>query len=69
MANTSKIVLASAWTSISQDTILQPGMTVAVEPAIYTMGQWGIQIKDSIHVTEKGFKYMTVAPKPELVII
>lgn len=51
------------------DTILQPGMTLAVEPAIYMTGKWGIQIEDSIHVTENGFEYLTVAPEPKLPII
>jgi len=51
------------------DTQLQPGMTMAVEPAIYITGKWGIQIEDSIHVTEDGFEYLTVAPEPELPVI
>jgi Xaa-Pro aminopeptidase len=51
------------------DTVLQPGMTLAVEPAIYITGQWGIQIEDSVHVTDTGFEYLTVAPEPELPVI
>ena len=51
------------------DTVIQPGITMAVEPAIYITGKWGIQIEDSIHVTENGFEYLTVAPEPELPII
>ncbi len=51
------------------DTILEPGMTMAVEPAIYITGKWGIQIEDSVHVIERGFEYLTVAPEPELPII
>jgi Xaa-Pro dipeptidase len=51
------------------DTVLQPGMTMAVEPAIYITGKWGIQIEDSICVTEHGFEYLTVAPEPELPVI
>lgn len=51
------------------DTVLEPGMTLAVEPAVYMTGKWGIQIEDSIHVTETGFEYLTVAPEPELPVI
>ncbi len=51
------------------NTVIQPGMTLAVEPAIYITGKWGIQIEDSVHVTESGFEYLTVAPEPELPVI
>jgi Xaa-Pro dipeptidase len=51
------------------DTVLQSGMTLAVEPAIYITGKWGIQIEDSVHVTDTGFEYLTVAPEPELPVI
>jgi Xaa-Pro dipeptidase len=51
------------------DTVLEPGMTLAVEPAIYITGKWGIQIEDSVHVTPTGFEYLTVAPEPELPVI
>ena len=44
-------------------------MTLAVEPAIYIGGKWGIQIEDSVHLTENGFEYLTVSPEPELPII
>ncbi len=51
------------------DTVIATGMTLAVEPAIYITGKWGIQIEDSVHVTESGFEYLTVAPEPELPVI
>ena len=51
------------------DTVLQPGMTLAVEPAAYITGKWGIQIEDSVHVTENGFEYLTHAPEPQLPVI
>ena len=59
----------SACLKEGDDTVIQPGMTMAVEPAIYITGKWGIQIEDSVHVTENGFEYLTVAPEPELPII
>lgn len=51
------------------DTPLQPGMTLSIEPAIYITDKWGVQIEDSICVTESGFEYLTIAPEPELPII
>ena len=51
------------------DTVIESGMTLAVEPAIYIGGKWGIQIEDSVHLTENGFEYLTVSPEPELPII
>jgi Xaa-Pro aminopeptidase len=51
------------------DTVIEPGMTLAVEPAIYIGDKWGIQIEDSVHLTENGFEYLTVSPEPKLPII
>jgi Xaa-Pro dipeptidase len=51
------------------DTVIAPGMTLAVEPAIYITGKWGIQIEDSVHVTPTGYEYLTNAPEPELPVI
>lgn len=51
------------------DTIIEAGMTLSVEPATYISGKWGIQIEDSVHVTPDGFEYLTVASEPELPVI
>jgi Xaa-Pro aminopeptidase len=51
------------------DTPLEPGMTLSVEPAIYITDQWGVQIEDSIVVTPTGYEYLTVAPEPELPVL
>lgn len=51
------------------DTIIEAGMTLSVEPAVYISGKWGIQIEDSVHVKENGFEYLTVAPEPELPVL
>ncbi|MGE4247933.1 MAG: M24 family metallopeptidase [Parvibaculaceae bacterium] len=51
------------------DTALQPGMTLSVEPAIYITDKWGVQIEDSICVTETGYEYLTLANEPKLPII
>ncbi len=51
------------------ETALAAGMTLSVEPAIYITDKWGIQIEDSICVTETGFEYLTNAPEPTLPVI
>jgi Xaa-Pro aminopeptidase len=51
------------------DTPLEPGMCLSIEPAVYITGKWGIQIEDSIHVTPDGFEFLTEPAPPELPII
>ncbi|GAB6182096.1 Xaa-Pro dipeptidase [Desulfotomaculum defluvii] len=49
------------------ETILQPGMVVTVEPGIY-LPQWGgVRIEDSVLVTENGCEILTSSPKKELI--
>ncbi|ABO49586.1 peptidase M24 [Desulforamulus reducens MI-1] len=51
------------------ETILQPGMVVTVEPGIY-LPQWGgVRIEDSVLVTEDGCEILTSSPKNELIIL
>ena len=42
--------------------ILQPGMVITIEPAVYIPGRLGIRIEDDVLVTEKGHRVLT----PEL---
>lgn len=51
------------------DTIIRAGMTLSIEPAIYIPGKWGIQIEDSVHVTDDGWEYLTEAAPPELPVV
>jgi Xaa-Pro aminopeptidase len=44
-------------------TILQPGMTFAVDGGITVEGEFGARVGDSIVVTEDGFEYLTPYPK------
>jgi Xaa-Pro aminopeptidase len=44
-------------------TILQPGMTFAVDGGITIEGEFGARVGDSIVVTEDGFEYLTPYPK------
>jgi Xaa-Pro aminopeptidase len=45
------------------NTILQPGMVVTVEPGIYLPGWGGVRIEDMIVVGAKGCEILTRAPK------
>jgi len=49
-------------------TILQPGMTFAVDGGISVDGQYGGRIGDSIVVTAQGFEYLTEYPREVVVI-
>jgi Xaa-Pro aminopeptidase len=46
-----------------QDTILEPGMVITIEPGIYMEGKFGIRIEDMVAVTKSGGKILTPAPK------
>jgi Xaa-Pro aminopeptidase len=51
------------------DTPLEIGMCLSVEPAVYINDKWGIQIEDSVHVTRDGFEFLTEPAPPELPIV
>ncbi|MCI4060876.1 M24 family metallopeptidase, partial [Bacillus cereus] len=50
------------------DTVLEPGMSVTVEPGIYIPGIGGVRIEDDIIVTSEGNEVITKSPK-ELIIL
>jgi len=43
--------------------ILEPGMTLTVEPGIYLPGRGGVRIEDDILVTEDGYASLTTLPR------
>ena len=54
--------------SPQSDTVLEPGMTVTVEPGIYIPGFGGVRIEDDVVVTERGLERLTQATKQFIII-
>jgi Xaa-Pro aminopeptidase/Xaa-Pro dipeptidase len=49
------------------DTVLQEGMVVTVEPGIYLPGTGGVRIEDSVVVERDGCRVLTKSPKNKLI--
>lgn len=45
------------------ETVLQPGMVITIEPGIYLPGRCGIRIEDMLLVTESGYELLTPVNK------
>jgi Xaa-Pro aminopeptidase len=46
-----------------QETQLQPGMTITIEPGVYLPGRFGIRIEDMVAVTATGHRVLTPVTK------
>jgi Xaa-Pro aminopeptidase len=51
-----------------EETILEPGMVVTVEPGIYLPGFGGVRIEDDVVLTESGIRILTKSTKELLII-
>jgi Xaa-Pro aminopeptidase len=50
------------------ETVLESGMVMTVEPGIYLENEFGVRIEDMVLVTDDGFENLTHSPK-ELIIL
>jgi len=55
--------------SSKDETVLQAGMVVTVEPGIYLPDWGGVRIEDTVLVEESGCRVLTRAPKDKLMIL
>jgi Xaa-Pro aminopeptidase len=52
------------WPSLdSESALLEPGMTLAIEPAIYEVGAGAIKLEDSLVITEDGCEVVSQCPR------
>jgi Xaa-Pro aminopeptidase len=51
------------WLHPASDEVLEPGMAVAIEPAIYIDGWGGFRIEDNLVITEDGCEVITPLPQ------
>ncbi len=54
--------------NMRDNTLLQTGMIMTVEPGIYIENEFGVRIEDMVLITENGYENLTKSPK-ELIII
>lgn len=54
--------------SLTGDIVLEPGMTVTVEPGIYLPGFGGVRIEDDVVITANGAERLTQATKDFIII-
>lgn len=48
---------------VGDDTVIEPGMCMTVEPGLYVEGLGGFRVSDTLHITETGVEQLTYFPK------
>lgn len=54
--------------SRTDDTVLEPGMVVTVEPGIYLPGFGGVRIEDDVVLTDSGIRILTQSTKQFIIL-
>jgi Xaa-Pro aminopeptidase len=52
----------------TEDTILEEGMAITIEPGVYLSGVGGVRIEDTILITKKGHENLTKRPKDLMIL-
>lgn len=50
------------------DTLLEKGMVITVEPGIYIENEFGVRIEDMVYITDTAYKNLTQSPKELLIL-
>jgi Xaa-Pro aminopeptidase len=61
------VIHEAPWVNSSNETKLQAGHVVTVEPGVYRPGFGGVRIEDTILVTQEGGRLLTLAPKDPVI--
>ena len=54
--------------NLRDETVLESGVVITVEPGIYLENQFGVRIEDMVCVTKSGFENLTASPKDLITI-